>query len=48
MLHFLVMILIDLDIDDWINKSSSLIKWNCGLEPVGKFDWIGVDLGVEE
>ena len=40
--------LIDLYIDDWMNMSSSLIKWNRGFEPVGRLDWIRVDLGVEE
>ena len=42
------MILIDLDIDGWINNRALLIKWNIGLEPIGRLDWIGVDLGVEE
>ena len=48
MLHYLVMILIDEVIDDLINRKSLLIKWNLGLEPVGRLDWIGVDLGVEK
>ena len=34
--------------DDWINRRSLLIKWDLGLEPVGRLDWIGFDLGVEE